>query len=48
MELQYKTFGDESELCFWCEKNNITPKYITAQTITDGRGFPKTRIVVYY
>lgn len=48
MELRYKTFSDESELCFWCKKNDVTPKYITAQMITDSRGFPKSRIVVYY
>ena len=49
MKLQYKSFSSESELCLWCDKNNITPKFITSQTVSvDDRGFYKTRIVVYY
>lgn len=48
MELQCEIFSSESEVCRWCKKNNITPKYITAQTVSiDDRGFYKTRIVVY-
>lgn len=49
MELKFRSFSTESELCLWCAKNNITPKFITAQTISvDDRGFFRTRIVVYY
>jgi hypothetical protein len=49
MELKFKSFSSESELCLWCAKNNITPKFITAQTISaSDDGFYRTRIVVYY